>query len=263
MLDRATPIEFSRTTTSGRTRPAIVVCETATGDQIDIVAKFSASCDQGVVNLAREALAGCLAADLGLPIPKPFLLDIQPDWAASVVDPVARAAIQRSAPVAFGSTWVGAQFSTWNDGTLLRPAMQPAALGIFVFDAIIQNPDRRASNPNCLVRGDAIRIFDHELAFTHGVILGWTPPWQLGGLQHLVQPGFHIFRGKLRIENVDFHPVKESWKRIDDSRIAEYAASIPAEWAEAKPAVESALKLIGDARDRIEACLIEVRRVLS
>ena len=88
MLDRATPIEFSRTTTNGRTRPAIVVCETAAGDQIDVVAKFSASCDHGVVNLAREVVAACLAADLGLPIPKPFLLDIQPDWAASVADPV-------------------------------------------------------------------------------------------------------------------------------------------------------------------------------
>lgn len=157
MLDRATPIEFSRTTTNGRTRPAIVVCETAAGDQIDVVAKFSASCDQGVVNLAREAVAACLAADPGLPIPKPFLLDIQPEWAAGVADPVARAAIQRSAPFAFGSTWVGPQVSAWNDGTLLRLAMHPAALGIFVFDAIIQNPDRRSSNPNCPVLSEAMR----------------------------------------------------------------------------------------------------------
>lgn len=206
MLDRATPIEFSRTTTNGRTRPAIVVCETAAGDQIDVVAKFSASCDQGVINLAREAIVACLAADLGLPIPKPFLLDIQPDRAASVADAAARAAMQRSAPVAFGSTWVGPQFSAWNDGNTLRPAMRPAALGIFAFDAIIQNPDRRSSNPNCLVRGNAIRIFDHELAFTHGGTLGWIPPWQPGGLQHLAQPGFHIFRGKLNVENLDFAP---------------------------------------------------------
>src|SRR5262249_26198574 len=31
--------------------------------------------------------------------------------------------------------------------------------------AIIQNPDRRTENPNCLVRGESIRIFDHDLAF--------------------------------------------------------------------------------------------------
>ncbi len=38
------------------------------------------------------------------------------------------------------------------------PAMVPVALATFVFDAIIQNPDRRSGNPNCLVRGDAFRI---------------------------------------------------------------------------------------------------------
>lgn len=180
-----------------------------------------------------------------------------------MADAAARAAIQRSVPVAFGSTWVGPQFAAWNDGNILRPAMRPAALGIFVFDAIIQNPARRSSNPNCLVRGDAIRIFDHELAFTHGVILGWIPPWQPGGLQHLSQPGFHIFRGKLNAENLDFEPVKESWKRIADSRLSQYAASIPTEWANARPAVATALELVRDARDRIEACLVEVRRVLT
>jgi hypothetical protein len=69
-----------------------------------------------------------------------------------------RANIQRSACVAFGSSFAGAQFSAWNDGTLLRPSMVPLALATFVFDAIIQNPDRRSGNPNCLVRGDEFRF---------------------------------------------------------------------------------------------------------
>jgi hypothetical protein len=95
------------------------------------------------------------------------------------------------------------------------------------------------------------------------MIIGWIPPWQPGGLQYLTQPGRHIFCGKLPVENLDFAPVKESWKQIDDSRLSQYAASIPEEWADARPAVETALELIGNARDRIEACLIEVRRVLT
>jgi len=32
---------------------------------------------------------------------------------------------------------------------------------------------------------------------------------------------------KLRWENVDVSPVRESWKRLTDSRIDEYAATIP------------------------------------
>jgi len=139
--------------------------------KVEVIAKFSANCDQGVTNLAREAVAACLATDLALPIPKPYLLDITPAWVASVSEPIIRAAIQRSVPVAFGSSFAGAQFSAWNDGIPLSSGMVPVALATLVFDAIIQNPDRRLGNPNCLVRGDMFRIFDHELAFAHRLIL--------------------------------------------------------------------------------------------
>jgi hypothetical protein len=263
MLPRATPIAFDRAMGNGRTKPALLVCETQAGEEVEVVAKFSANCDQGVTNLAREVIAACLAGDLGLPIPTPYLLDITPAWAASVTDAIIRANIQRSAPVAFGSNFAGAQFSAWNDGTTLRPAMVPLALATFVFDAIIQNPDRRSSNPNCLVRGDTFRIFDHELAFAHGLILGWKPPWTPGSLQLLEQPGFHIFRRKLRGEYLDFHPVRESWKQLSDSRIDGYAGTIPVEWAQAAAEVAGAIALIKSARDHIDACLVEIQRVLA
>lgn len=263
MLPRATPIAFDRAMGNGRTKPALLVCETPAGEEVEVVAKFSAYCDQGVTNLAREVIAACLAGDLGLPIPTPYLLDITPTWAASVTDAAIRTNIQRSAPVAFGSSFAGAQFSAWNDGTTLRPAMVPLALATFVFDAIIQNPDRRSSNPNCLVRGDTFRIFDHELAFAHGLIFGWKPPWTPGSLQLLEQPGFHIFRRKLRGEALDFTPVRESWKQLSDSRIDGYAATVPGEWAQAAADVAGAIALIKSARDQIDACIVEIQRVLA
>jgi hypothetical protein len=52
---------------------------------IEVVVKFSDFCDQKQENLAMEsmeAIAGCLAGDLGLPIPEPWLISIPPDWAA-------------------------------------------------------------------------------------------------------------------------------------------------------------------------------------
>jgi hypothetical protein len=263
MLPRATPIAFDRAMGNGRTKPALLVCETQAGEEVEVVAKFSANCDQGVTNLAREVIAACLAGDLGLPIPTPYLLDVTPTWAASVTDAAIRANIQCSAPVAFGSSFAGAQFSAWNDGTTLRPSMVPLALATFVFDAIIQNPDRRSSNPNCLVRGDTFRIFDHELAFAHGLILGWKPPWTPGSLQLLEQPGFHIFRRKLRGESLDFDPVRESWKQLSDSRIDGYAGTIPVEWSQAAADVAGAIALIKSARDQIDACLVEIQRVLA
>ena len=263
MLPRAIPTAFDRAMGNGRTKPALLVCENEAGEEVELVTKFSANCDEGVTNLAREVIAACLAADLGLPIPTPYLVDVTPAWATCVSDAAYRVSIQRSAPVAFGSRFVGPQFSAWNTGATLRPAMIPMALSIFAFDAIIQNPDRRSENPNCLVRGDALRIFDHELAFAHRLIVGWKPPWTRGSLQPLETPGFHIFRRKLRGENLDFSVVRESWMQLSDSQVDGYAAAIPAEWAAAAAGVSSSVDLIKEARDRIDACITEIQRVLA
>ena len=51
------------------------------------------------------------------------------------------------------------------------------SLRALVFDAVIDNADRKPSNPNCLVAGDRLHLIDDELAFppTAG-IPGWRPP---------------------------------------------------------------------------------------
>jgi hypothetical protein len=136
-----------------------------------------------------------------------------------VPDAEIRAAMAASVPVAFGSRLAGPQFATWNPGITLRPEMVETALGIFVFDAIIQNDDRREGNANCLVLGERLRIIDHELRFAHRLIIGWQPPWQLGGLQRLVNPGAHIFRDKLRRVAPNFDRIRAAWAALSDGRI--------------------------------------------
>jgi hypothetical protein len=113
-----------------------------------------------------------------------------------------------------------------------------------------------------LVRGNQIRIFDHELAFTHGVVVGWRPPWVLGGLKPMETPGFHIFRIGLVGRAIDFGPIRSAWSGLSDGRIAEYERVLPTEWTGVAAAVKTALALIRDARDNIDACLEEVKRVL-
>jgi hypothetical protein len=141
--------------------------------------------------------------------------------------------------------------------------MVPDTAGILTFDAIIQNADRRDGNPNCLVKGDELRIFDHELAFMTAGIIGWIPPWKLGGLNWVGVPGAHIFAGELKGRNVDYRPIKDRWGSLSDTRVAEYQTAIPGEWAGSDAAVQAACKLIRDARDNIDACLDEVRRILT
>jgi hypothetical protein len=263
MLTRVTAIEHHALITSGKTRPSRIVCERADGTPVEVVAKFSAGCEQKEASLAREVIAACLAGDLGLPVPEPFLVDVPHDWADLVADPAQRARIMTSSSVAFGSGQITGGYAAWHSEMRIDERMVPVAAAIFTFDALIQNVDRRADNPNCLVKGSQVRIFDHELAFTHGGIIGWNPPWTLGGLKPLETPGFHIFRAGLVGREIDFGPIRAAWAGLPDSRITEYETVLPREWAGAAGAVNTALALIRDARDNIDACLAEVKRVLA
>lgn len=200
MLSLVSAASFIRRADSGRTGPLMLVCERQDGSQVEVVAKFSAGCDEGEVNLAREAIAACLAADLGLPVPEAMIVATSPEWIATIPDMSVRAKVGSSCPLVFGSKLVTGQYSVWNTGTNMA-SMLPTAAAVFAFDAIIQNFDRRDENPNCLIKGEKILIFDHEMTFMHGLILGWKPPWSLGGLQALEQVGRHIFRASLLVSD--------------------------------------------------------------
>lgn len=262
MIPRAVLTRIDRVAVQGRTGPILSACEADGEEEVEVFVKLSAGCDQGVVNLAREAIAASLAADLGLPVPKPWIVEIPPEIIPVVADAQAADKLRRSCPVAFGSTRTPG-FSAWTTGQRLSDAMRPVASGILLFDAIIQNPDRRTENPNCLVQGDELRIIDHELAFAHRLILLWRAPWILGGMNDLAAPGKHIFVHELKGVPLDFGPIKSRWAALSDARLREYEGAIPPEWAAARADMDAALKLIADARDNIDACIGELGRILS
>jgi len=175
-----------------------------------------------------EVIAACLAADLQLPISKPFILDVIPGFAEAIPDAEISRLVRESSTVAFGSQKLPTQFGAWNAGNRITKALLPDALAVFVFDAIIQNPDRRSENPNCLIMGDNIRIFDHEVAFRHKLMWfpPWKAPWLIGGLESLRSPGSHIFRAGLMKHSLNFAPVRDAWAEVTDARLAMYSASV-------------------------------------
>lgn len=261
MLTRVIAVEYVRPMHSGRTCPILVNCERPDGSIVSVVAKFSDFCDQKETHLVREAVGACVAADLGLPVPEPFLIDLSDEWIQVVPEPT-RSKIAAGSKVAFGSRMITGGYTTWTPDTRIKEGMRDTAAAIFVFDAIIQNVDRKSNNPNCLVRGEEIRIIDHELAFAHRLILGWRAPWLVGGLNWLERKGSHIFLADLKRLGVDYAPIRQRWNAIADDRLTEYRASIPDEWAHVIADADSALTLIRDARNNIDACINEIQRVL-
>ena len=263
LLERIAADEVMRRARIGRTKPVLMLCGEDSDAPVEVFCKLSAGCDQGVTNLTREAIAACLAADLDLPVPKPYLVDIARELPAAVPDPGIAEQLRDSVSVGFGSTKVD-QFHAWGPGTRITRDMLPVALSAFVFDAVIDNADRRVSNPNCLVAGDQIRLIDHEAAFpSRAMLIAWKPPWELGGLAWLDRDDRHIFSAQLKRHDLDFAPLPALWSRVSDARLQEYRSAIPPEWDDAHRAVDEALDRIQNARDNIDGVIAEIERVLQ
>ncbi len=264
MLSRMAADEIMRRADSGRTRPLLMLCAADTEAPVEVFCKLSSGCQEGVLNLAREVIAACLATDLGLPVPVPYLVEIPPELSAAVADASIVAQLQDSSSVGFGSARVNRPFSVWTSGNSISETLAPVALSALLFDAVIENADRRISNPNCLVAGHRIRLIDHELAFpSTAIVIGWLPPWREGGLNWLDQPDGHIFCKGLKRRALDGSPLPEIWSRVSDARLLEYRAAIPPEWNEAFPAVDEALDRIRGGRDNLDRVIAEIQRVLQ
>ena len=264
MLDRVTADEIVRQASSGRTKPILVFCEVDTDEPLEVFCKLSAGCIEGVGSLAREVVAACLAADLELPVPTSYLVEIPSALVSVVADPDISQRLKNSSSVGFGSEKVDRQFNAWTIGSRVTEPMLHLALGALVFDAVIENADRRAENPNCLTAGDRFRLIDHELAFPLvSQLLDWRPPWRAGGLRWLDRADGHIFCRQLKRRQLDFGPLQALWSAISDARLMEYRNTIPPEWDDALPVVEEALDRIRSARDNFDGVITEIRRVLQ
>jgi hypothetical protein len=84
-----------------------------------------------------------LGADLDLPVPEPFVVQVEPDFIAAIPDPEIRKLASESQPWAFGSKKLPPQFSTLMSGIPLAQSLLPTAAEVLAFDTLIANPDRR------------------------------------------------------------------------------------------------------------------------
>jgi hypothetical protein len=229
----------------------------------EVFLKASGRPELGIEGLANEALAACLAGDLGLPINEPFLVELGPAWVGAVRDPQTRRMLEVSSTMAFASKSAGQGWRIWSGADRITGRRVAAALEIFAFDAFIENDDRRPANPNCLVRGDTFRIIDHELAFRIGQKLFPRPePWTPGYLQRLIKSDGHLFGAGLKGRKLEFEPVERAWSAISDNRLAEYLSTLPSEWTEAGAPMEAAVTHLRTVRDHLDDCVAELQRVL-
>ena len=263
MLSRAILIQIIKQMNCGRTKPILASCEIDSSSEIKMIVKLSEGGEQGSIHLAREVIAARLATDLKLPVPEPYIVEIPPEIISNVTDCTIMDNLRGSSPLAFGSTYQKGGFSTWTNGYHIRDNMIPVAAGILLFDAAIQNFDRRSEKPNCLVKGEQLRIIDHDLAFTSNLLIKKPQQiWEIGGMNDFKTPGNHIFFNKLKGVRIDFDQIKSSWAGLSITGIMKYSDSIPQEWAIPPNEVNGILQYIIKAKNNIDGCIAETRRIL-
>lgn len=268
MLSQLTASRFDKRVDEivGRTRPFSGAGCSADGTEVEIFMKLRAGCDSGIKALVAEAIAAMLASDLDLPVPEPFLLSVEADFAESICDLEACEVARKSIGINFASKKLSAGFSLWTADRVLPKHQRQIAGEIVAFDFLIGNDDRRAAKPNCLYDGKDLAIIDHEKAFPHqtSFIIGWQPPWENGGLAHKRQPAsYHLFTKSVAGQEIDFRRLEGAWAAISDHRLDEYWKALPQEWVEVDDASRKILDYVRDIRERLPAAIDEIKRVLS
>lgn len=265
MIRRAHAVRFDRRAENGRTQPLRVAVETGDGEEHDVFLKPSDAPELGIEGLCCEALAALVGALLGLPVCEPLLVEMSPDWVASITEAGVRGVLERSSAIAFGSTVAGDGWRPWTSTDRVTVDRRSAARAILAFDALIENPDRgRADNPNLLVKNAAFRIIDHEMALRIRMIIPPPQPWMPGGLEWVRRPNGHVLATQLRGTTIlDLEDVRAAWLSLTNEALAACGAEMPDEWAAATDAVSVALTHLGRVRDRIDECLAELERVLQ
>ena len=196
MIDHVTATTFHRFLGNGRTSPAIFSCEGGepTGST-EYVVKLRGGLERRERGLVYELYASMLGSYFGLSCPRPAIVLVEEDLAGGILEELAgddrKAQIVRnSVGLNFGTQFL-VNLMVWPVDKSVQGSMQEAAIRVYAFDALIQNPDRAFSNPNLGSRNDDLFIFDHELAFSF--LLSIFPnrtPWKLATEDYLER---HVF----------------------------------------------------------------------
>lgn len=241
---------YTRRMTSGRTKPAVFLCEDLDGNSAgEFVVKLRGGIDAGVVGLTCELLSSLLAAELGLQTPNPAIVEIDPAIGGLLGprDSEMARIIRNSGGLNFGSEVLVGGYGVWPIDKGVPASLKPLAGDIFSFDALTQNPDRKTNNPNCLWKGEDIFLIDHELAFSFLYQIGEpADPWSLHGKagDFLNE---HVFYRELKGQEIDLARFQGAFEAISDGDLAAIFDQIPREWNnDSIPKISNQLRSVRD-----------------
>jgi hypothetical protein len=194
----------------------------------EFVLKLRGKLDSGIRGMARELLAAQLAQHFGIRVPQPGIIHLGDSLIEAMPDDEAQLAVKKSIGLNFGCRHLGPGFTTYpKEMALTRDQIQVAA-DIFAFDALIQNPDRRTSNPNLLIQGNEFVCYDHELAMSFSMIIGKTRQcWENHAPEYLMD---HMFRRLIKDKPFDMKNFQARLADLGKMNIDGMIGNVPEDW---------------------------------
>jgi hypothetical protein len=186
------------------------------------VVKFRGA-GQGPRALIAEALVAGIGVQLGLPVPRPAVLDLDDGFGRGEPDPEIQDILRGSVGANFGLEFLpGAlAFDPAVDARLVSPEF---AAEVVWFDAYLTNVDRTARNTNLLVCSERVWLIDHGAAlYFHHRWRGWRDRIQSPFAQIADHVLLHT-AGDLSAADARLRP------RLDKSILTAIVESVPEEW---------------------------------
>src|SRR3984893_17208358 len=186
------------------------------------VVKFRGA-GQGPKALIAEALVALLGLAVGLPVPRPAVVDLEAGFGRGEPGPEIQDVMRASVGGNFGLEYLPGSlgFDPAVDARLLPPDL---AADIVWLDAYLTNVDRTSRNTNLLVSEQRIWLIDHGAAlYMHHRWAGWRQRIQSPFPQiadHVLLP----FAGDLAAADARLRA------RLEPGLIARIVASVPEEW---------------------------------
>lgn len=246
---------------SGRTTPCLLLCSNESGTDDEVVIKWRGALETKGKGLIAELLASLLADDLGLPVPKPFFVEVEAGFIVGEGKPKLAAIARDSVGLNFGSEKLPAGVGTWPKDKPIPVLLRPLAAEVFAFDVLIQNPDRRRDNPNLLWSGNELYLCDHEQAFSFLMgVIGWQPPWTGQGSDFFRK---HVFYQQLTGLAHNWDRLNGALEALTDTRLNEYLDAVPNEWRSNNDAADQIAEYLRKARQNRTALFGVINHLLK
>jgi hypothetical protein len=182
---RALLVERVLSTFRGSSWPVLA----SAGEQ-KLVVKLRGSAE-GVLPLIAELVVGSLAEAVGLSVPERCLVELPAGVGSDDPHEELRELLDKSAGLNLGLRYLeGFRDVTVGDASRIKPETQARIVWL---DALVQNPDRTAQNPNLMIKAGQIWLIDH------GAALHFHHDWRHVTEQAPREPGTIPARHLLRV----------------------------------------------------------------